>query len=107
MFKTSARFPLRPSRTPQVQRPVSSPRHVPANDNRRRRKALVCRWSLADDGTRLTCRWTEDTDAPGPSPAHQPRPAQPASDKLGAVTELSYLGMASRARRSVRALHNR
>ena len=106
MFKTSARFPLRPSRAPQSQRPASSPRHVPANDNRRRRKALVCRWSLAEDGTRLTCHWAEDTDAPGPTPAHRSVP-QPIRNELRAVTELSYSSRASRSHRSVRALHNR
>ena len=106
MFKTSAGFPLRPSRAPQAQRLAPRPRQVPANDNRRRRTALVCRWSLADGDTRPTCHWAEDTDAPGPTPAHQPRP-QPARDKLSAVTELSYSNTAPRSRRSVRALHNR
>jgi hypothetical protein len=106
MFKTSARFPLRPSRTPQAQRPASGSHHAPANDNRRRRKPLVCRWSLAEGGTRLTCHWAEDTDAPGPTPAHQPRP-QPIHDKLHAVTELSYTPMASRPRCPVRTRRNR
>jgi hypothetical protein len=106
MFKTSARFPLRPSRAPQAQRPAPSARHVPANDNGRRRKALVCRWSLTEGSSRLTCHWAEETDAPEPTPAHQPRP-QPSHDELRAVTELSYSSRASRSHRSVQALHNR
>ena len=106
MFKTSARFPLRPSRVPQAQRPASGLGRAPANDNRRQRKALVCRWSLAEGSTRPICHWEEDTDAPGPSPARRLRP-QPTHDKLCAVTELSYSNAAPRARRSVRALHNR
>ena len=89
MFKTSAKFPVRPARVLQAQRLISGLERAPDNDNRRQRKPLLCRWALAEGGTRLACHWEEATDAPGPTPAHQPRPA-PASDKRAHVNELSY-----------------
>jgi hypothetical protein len=71
MFKTSAKFGMLASRVLQTRRPTAGPHHAPANDNRPakvRPHPLVCRWSLAADGTGLACHWEVETDASGPRP---------------------------------------
>ena len=72
MFRTSAKFSMLASRVLQARRLAAGPHHAPANDNRPARvrpRPLVCRWTLADCGTRLICHWEEEADAPEPKPA--------------------------------------
>jgi hypothetical protein len=65
MFEKVTKFRMLPSRRP------TSDVIVPANDNRRvvlhdaarraRAPRLICRWSLAEDTNRPTCRWELDS----------------------------------------------
>src|SRR5579871_219521 len=95
MFRTSAKISMFALRVLQARRLTAGPHDVSANDNRparTRRRPLVCRWSLADDGKHLVCRWEEEADAPEPNPSHQSRSPQASPHKFGPVTELSYSG---------------
>jgi hypothetical protein len=67
MFWTSAKFPTSSLQMSPARNRASPPNRMPANDNRparmHPRRPLVCRWSLAEDGTGLTCHWEAETDA--------------------------------------------
>lgn len=75
MFRTFAKF--RPGRLWR-----HAPPEAPANDNlpaalrparAPRRRALVCHWSVSDDGTSLTCEWQLAPEPQGVIPAPRSR----------------------------------
>jgi hypothetical protein len=77
MFRTSAKFRMLQAFRLRIWRVAPRlPQTVAANDNQRPsalrqrvREPLICRWSAADGGTRLACRWEKEADTPGPRPA--------------------------------------